>query len=132
MRVMAIAWWYVNGVAGTADTPTDEELLAAWRNLPDDGALAFKFFYDAKAPTRLAQHLNGNDWYWLQPTDSGVLFGHSDDAPEEIAARYPGAILKRGKWTTAEDMQRVVAEQAAASYWGDAPLDVSLDGCGGC
>jgi len=132
MRVMAVHWWYTNGRSGTFECQTDADFISQWAALPDDGVLAFKFWFDAKNPTRLGQNLNGNDWYWLQPTDNGVLFGHSDDTQDEILARYPGAILKRGQWTTADEMQTVVAQQASATYWGDDPLDIVLGGCGGC
>lgn len=131
MRVMAVSWWYTDGRQGHFEAPTDDELMAEWEKLPDDGVLAFKFYYDVCSPTRLAQNLNGNDWYWLQPTDKGVLFGHSDDTQENILARYPGAVLRRGQWTTPDEMQRVITEQSAATYWADAPIDTSLAGCCG-
>jgi len=132
MRVMAVSWWYTEGRQGHFEAPTDDELMSEWSALPDDGVLAFKFYFDAKNPTRLMANANGNNWYWLQRTDNGVLYGHSDDTQDDILARYPGAVLKRGMWTTPEDMQRVVNEQSAAVYWADAPLDISLGGCSGC
>jgi hypothetical protein len=132
MRIMAVAWWYTEGRSGTFECQTDADFVAQWTALPDDGVLAFKFYFDAKAPTRLSQNLNGNDWYWIQPTDNGIVFGHSDDTKEDILTRYPGALLKRGMWTTVNDIQRVISEQAAATYWADDPLDISLSGCNGC
>jgi hypothetical protein len=129
---MAWRWWYVGGLSGSFECANDDEFLAQWKTLPDDGVLGFKFFFDTfSGNTRHARNAGGTDWYWLQPTDNGIVLGNSDDAATEISTRYPGAVLKRGQWTTPDDLERVECEQAKAQYWGDEPITIELAGCCG-
>lgn len=78
-----------------------------WAGLPNDGVLCLKLFYEemASGDERYTLLLDGDDYYFHTPDTN--LFGCSNDPPEEIRERYPGAIIKRGKWTTAEEFYRV-------------------------
>jgi hypothetical protein len=104
MRVASWKAWYIGGRVFCSATH-------AWADLPDDGMLFLKLYFDERTPdgVQLGQNCSGDDWYWHVPgTD---LYAHdSRQTRDEIERRYPGAILKRGKWTTPDEMQRVNAE----------------------
>ena len=74
-----------------------------WRDLPDDGVLGIKLWLDDGQ-----QCIYGFDWYFHIP-DTG-LFAGNDDAPDEILARYPGAILKRGQWIPSDEWRQIKRE----------------------
>ena len=92
-----------------------------WENLPDDGLQARVLYYDKTAPDGkpLRRIDSGADWYWVAPSEQGLIYGFSNDKPEEIVSRYPDAVLKRGRWTSEEMIYRVNDESARA---------VTLDG----
>ena len=98
---------------------TDDRAFAStetpWRDLPDDGVLLVRLYYDEftrGGDVRYTKSLSGDDHYFHVPgTD---LFGCNNDPIPEIRARYPGAVVKRGKWTTHAEMQRVKADAKAA------------------
>lgn len=97
---MAVArWraWY------TENRVFDGQGFADWAELPDDGVLSVMLWF-ADGTRRVEQ---GNDHYWATPEG---IYAHSDDPLDEIERRYPGASVKRGKWTTDAQMQRVAAE----------------------
>ena len=79
-----------------------------WADLPDDGVLLLKLYYDeftADGSVRYTKRLSGDDHYFHAPgTD---LFGCNNDPIEDIHDRYPGVVVKRGKWTTREEMVAV-------------------------
>lgn len=93
--------WYVGG-----DT-IEGRSFAAWKRLPDDGVLTVMLWH-GDGTRRVEQ---GNDSYFATP--DGV-FGHNDETVEQIEARYPGASVKRGMWTTDAEMARVAAEAIEA------------------
>ena len=87
---------------------------SVWSELPADGAINVIKFQDELGsdgkPTR--QILEGYSYYFRQvTTGGGEILGATEDTPAEIEARYPGAVVLRGKWTTEEIMY---AAQAAA------------------
>lgn len=78
-----------------------------WADLPADGVLALVLYYDVWSGDGEVQHrlvLDGSDWYFH---DGDELFGSNSDPPDETLERYPGVEMKRGKWTTAAEMQAV-------------------------
>lgn len=96
--------WYTNGRTFDSDD-TD------WRALPDDGVLAVRLLFGEGQQT-----IYGHDHYFHVPgTD---LFGGSDDPVEEIHERYPGAIVKRGKWAPTEEWRTVKREAQRYGLWG--------------
>ena len=104
MSELAVArWrvWYVGGRVRNGRT------FGAWKRLPDDGVLTVMLWFD-DGTRRVEQ---GNDSYFATP--EGV-FGHNDETAEQIEARYPGASVKRGMWTTDAEMHRVAAEAIEA------------------
>lgn len=107
MKVIAWKAWFAGGVVFCSDGVT-------WDELPDDGMLGLVTVFDERNTAngiRLKRHVDGCDWYWQAPgLDGEPIFGYSDDDPDEIRDRYPGAVVKRGKWTSDPEMSRVIDE----------------------
>lgn len=93
--------WYTEGRVFDGDGFED------WRALPADGVLSVMLWF-GDGTRRVEQ---GNDSYFATPEG---IYGHSDDPAGEIERRYPGASVKRGKWTTDAEMHRVAAEAMEA------------------
>ena len=96
MKVLGWRAWYDTGkVYSSKET--------AWEDLPGDGVLAVRLYFDQQAPdgTPLARVMLGGtgDYYFCAPGPQGPVYGCNNDQPEETGQRYPGASLKRGKWT---------------------------------
>jgi len=77
------------------------EVLTGWDALPDDGIQCVVIYYAETdglgQPRRLV--LSGDDYYFLAPElDHPVC---SNDPPTTIRDRYPGAVIKRGRWASA-------------------------------
>lgn len=102
-----IAWkvWFEGGVSycGTDSDPAD---------LPDDGCLGVML----KITDGTKHNWTGTDWYWYCEIlgDPGWFCGYREEYPtaEDVIARYPGAIVIRGKWTSFADMRRALDEMA--------------------
>lgn len=109
MRVAAWKVWYADGSRHVGTTPE------AWAELPADGVLVVMLYYDEHAETpphvRLRRIMQGNDSYWLQPGEPDHIYGQSNDPPGAIRERYPGAMVKLGRW--ADDGTYKEVEQAA-------------------
>ena len=100
MSVVAWKTWYTNGRAfcSTGSMPED---------LPSDGCLGFVLLLDEF--TDEVQHrriMNSCNYYFIQETENGTIYGHNDE--DDVAERYPGAIIFRGKWTTEKEMSTVL------------------------
>ena len=96
MNVVAWKAWYRGGEAYCSNG-------CEWVDLPDEGVIGVTICYDDD--TR--RFMTGSDFYWLatilgKPT---LCQGLHDDFPER---RYPGAIIKRGVWTTDDEMRHVL------------------------
>ena len=105
MNVISWKAWYRGGQAYCS---TGRE----WADLPDDGVLAVVVIFDEySGKVQLRRMISGTDFYWTCEIDGHETFcqGAHDDFPEH---RYPGAIIKRGVWTSDEEMQRVNEEMA--------------------
>lgn len=89
----------------------------AWRDIPLDGMLVLVVYYDeedahGRPKRKIFDH---EDWYFHEPgTD---LFGTVRGPVDEHLPRYPGAVFKRGKWTTEEEFIRAREE----AYDSEAP-----------
>jgi len=91
-------------------------LQHTWEDLPEDGILAVRT-YESKG-FRFA----GADYYFMAPGPNDVIFGidydrRDADVREEILKRYPGAVVRRGKWTDVETFDLVNNEMQAAEQW---------------
>jgi hypothetical protein len=102
--VDVLTWkaWYRGGQAYCA---TGHE----WADLPDDGVLGVVVVFDEKSPgteVQLRRFVSGSDLYWACEIDGHftICQGAWEDKPHK---RYPGAEIKKGVWTSDEEMQRV-------------------------
>jgi len=100
-----VGWraWFDNGdVYCSRDTD--------WKDIPDDG-VQYVMDYDAELSSdgNYRGILSGYDYYWITPESGFEVFG----GHEHPGDRYPGAIIKRGKWMPSvkfEDLRRKVVE----------------------
>jgi hypothetical protein len=105
MEVVAWKAWYHGGRAFCSTG-------APWEDLPDEGVLGVVMVFDEKSPgtdVQMRRMMAGSDLYW--GCEIGGHFtlceGSHEDLPQE---RYPGASVKRGVWTSDEEMSRVNEE----------------------
>lgn len=104
MRVIAWKAWYCGGAAFCSKE-------VDWAELPDDGMLGYVLAFDKLDPQgrHYTRKNTGKDWYWMSPgMKEHPIYGYSNDPKEEILTRYPGASLKRGKWTDELEMYAVL------------------------
>lgn len=86
--------WYDGGrVFSSEDT--------AWGDLPADGVQHVAVYL---GPGR--RDMAGCDYYFK----AGEVIGANNDNPGDIAKRYPGASIKRGRYTTDEELERIQVE----------------------
>jgi hypothetical protein len=99
-RIIGWRAWYTGG--RTFDSATTE-----WEDLPDDGVVLIMLYQDVRDSSNffLRRGMSGADYYFK----SGDIYG-SGFHDDEIPRRYPGASIKRGKWTTEEEMYAVTEE----------------------
>ena len=110
-RIVALAVWYEEGPPHEFVEPN---LDIEWLVLPEDGLQAIKGLYNHVNPSNevpYAFSLSGCDWYFMTP--DGIVGGDTNTTKEEIERRYPGAVVKRGKWTSPANIDRINAEVAA-------------------
>lgn len=95
MRMVAWKAWYKGGRAYCSG-----EVL--WAELPDDEALGFVVLFD-NGERRM---VSGSDLYWMVELEGDLTIcqGFHDD---HVDKRYPGAVLKKGAWTSDAEMRRV-------------------------
>lgn len=117
-RIVALQAWFAGDRVFRGEFAGAAELIEWWRGLPDDGALAFRAWFNHRAPVRLGARLSGCRWYFLLAQEDAALDG-DDGPPEEIRRRYPQAILKRGQLVGIEEMRRVNEALRAATYWAE-------------
>ena len=107
MNVVGWRAWYLGGRAFDSKTNT-------WADLPDDGVIQIYLFMDTRdQTTRLPYRrgMAGSDFYW-HVAGEGV-YGCCDASemkPDEILKRYPGALIKRGRWVSQEEYDAVIKE----------------------
>jgi hypothetical protein len=92
--------WYIGGFFFEGDS-------SAWGEMPDDGMLAVKVFFNDDT----ARNCAGNDWYGLlvlSPDSWTVIHNNNTDNDK----RYPTALWKRGKWTTEDEMHQVIQKMS--------------------
>jgi hypothetical protein len=96
--------WYVDGTIIDGNSESD------WIAAPDNGvAMVAAYYGNDEYGRKLGQFLSGSDWYWMFENDLyhnsystyEVDFWVDNPAPE-------GAISKKGKWTTEENLENIV------------------------
>lgn len=100
--------------------------MMAWEDLPDDGMLALRWYEDTEKPNNPGipngLKLTGVDYYFMAPGPQGEIMGGDIDrreinVKEEIKQRYPGAVVKRGKWTDPDTFDSAWQDVKAAQTW---------------
>ena len=101
-----IRWrvWYDDGAIYASDEHS-------WADLPDDGVLV-RIIYYADGTKQIQQ---GTDYYYEAPHFSGEPVLGAGMDKDEIEKRYPGAIIKRGRWCPDEFYKKIVAEAFKSS-----------------
>lgn len=79
----------------------DSESMS-WEELPEDG-VQLVVVYLPKGQ----RHISGCDFYFK--ADGDILGGNSD-SEVSIRRRYSGAVIKRGRWTSDEEIGRIKQE----------------------
>lgn len=114
LQPIQVVGWKVWVVTPQSEVKTlTGRTLAACRSVPDDGVLVWMLYYDrfnTSGDVRYRRIEQGSDTYFCAPGMSDVLYGHSDDKPDTVKARYPGAVVKLGKWADDATYRRVVNE----------------------
>lgn len=92
---MLLGWriWYEDG--RIIKQTTFEE----WVNADDDGLYGKMLYYDDEV--KVPREIQLADWYYVAPHQYSNEFIHgtcNDNKIKETKKRYPGAVLKRGKW----------------------------------
>lgn len=86
-----------------------------FEDLPDDGILFIMVYYANEKGRIVRRQLSGDDWYFCQRKPGRAdLIGSNRHDPESTARRYPGCIIKRGKWTDDLTFQEVQLEAMAS------------------
>ena len=85
----------------------------AWAALPEDGIVEVLVHYsDGRKNT-----FGGHDFYFYAPHVEGPIYGStSNTTRKEIKRRYPGAVVKLGKWVPEATLCRVQKEAAEARW----------------
>jgi hypothetical protein len=102
---MRIRWriWY------TDDRLFDSDLGHTIDDLPRDGVLYVRIDHIGPGIPEGTHRVMGQcEWYWHDPKRN-IWASDSRQTKEEIEARYPDAILLRGKWTSDEEIARIKA-----------------------
>ena len=77
-----------------------------WDSVPFDGIIQMVTYKESN----YREMFSGHDYYFHAPHPKGTIYGCNNDSLEEIEKRYPGAIIKRGKWVPPEEMARIQKE----------------------
>lgn len=90
----------------------DGETQSDWDALPDENVIgiAIRFGKDEYDIT-LAELVSGSDWYWMRNGKIEQSCTSSDVPDEWLPHNAPeGASLKRGRWTTEEELHQIDSE----------------------
>jgi len=90
-----ISWrcWYNNLQSEIVEYTS---LNSTLDNLPEDGFQAMRLWF-ADGNSKV---ISGNDYYFFYEHPTGIIYGQTNDTPETINSRYPGALIKKGRYTT--------------------------------
>ena len=86
-----------------------------WEEIPTDGV---QVMYVYKSDGR-RMHMAGYSSYFKLDGPNGEVYGSNMDEPDVTAERYPGAWIKRGKWTSLEHLERLQKEAAEFDWFHD-------------
>jgi hypothetical protein len=94
-RVAGYVVWYADGSSCSSRNKS-------WDQMPADGVLMVMLYFDkfTAGNKRYAEVQQGHEHYFRMPDGSDWIHGYSNDSAGDIQKRYPGAIVKRGKWAS--------------------------------
>lgn len=97
------AWFVIDNAVKVFDGLS----LDDFRALPDDGMEGMMLAF----PDATRRNISGSDWYWALEGINGPIYGQGF-SPEytsaaDVVARYPGASVKRGKYTDEVTLQGI-------------------------
>ena len=104
MVVLGWRCWYDDG---TEYNSVDHR----WADLPDVGLQIRMVFSDVGREIQ-----NGVDRYWEHETAQGKVYGAGHESIAEVAANYPGAVIKSGLWVNS-DFFKTLLKRSYASSW---------------
>lgn len=106
-RVLGLLVYYDGGSVYRVTTPDQ------WAAMPDFGVIEAVIYFDGGRRNTLG----GNRFYFYAPHPDGPIWASMNaETKKEIEEKYPGAIVKQGKWVPETTMERVSA-QAIADGW---------------
>jgi len=90
-----------------------------WADLPVDG-VQYLMLYESTfdhhdPPQRTRMSHSGQDHYFRQETEHGVVYGSNNDSKEQNEERYPGAVVLKGRWADSDFYENIIVE-AMADY----------------
>lgn len=91
-----------------------------WSKAPYDDVLVIVEYFGDMNGIPLKRITNCSDWYWMTPNGNvhGNGISYEDKHDWWVECEFPtDAIVKRGKWTTDEQFERVMIE--ARDYQGE-------------
>lgn len=107
MDVVGWRAWYRGGRVYDSKT-------TAWADLPDDGVIQIYLFMDERDKTSRMPYRRGmacSDYYWYVPGEDVYGSCNADEMlPTEIIRRYPGALIKKGRWVSEQEYADVMLE----------------------
>ncbi len=118
MSIRTLGWVaWVDTVTGIVRFSSKE---TPWVDVPDDG-IVYKMLYKVVDdgtnrqlnPPNSREEMIGVDHYFEAPHRDGTIYGSSNESIEVIEARYPGAVVKKGKWVPSEtffDVQKLATD----------------------
>lgn len=84
-----------------------------WEAVPSDGVVEM-FIYKEGG---YGEGFSGHDHYFHAPHLEGIIYGCNDDSIEEIQRRYPGAIVKKGKWVPPDVFAKIQKDLKLHYRW---------------
>lgn len=109
MKVIGWRVWVDGGL-------TFESRWHRWEEVGNDGIIKM-YIYKEEG---YREGFGGHDHYFHAPHSEGTIYGCNNDSVEEIEKRYPGAVVKKGKWVPPEVMERI--DREAAEYKWQLPV----------
>lgn len=107
MKVIGWRAWYAGGRKYSSKSST-------WEELPKDGVIQIYLFMDERNKSSRMPYrrgMAGSDYYWHVPGEDVYGACNADEmGPNEILLRYPGALIKKGKWVSEQEYDAVIKE----------------------
>lgn len=104
--ILGFRVWYENDQIFDSKTTT-------WEVLPDDGLIVVMLYENKRLKSGTGYYrkiCSNQSYYWVVPPNNLDVF-YDDDNPIE---RYPGAVVKRGKWVPYAEYETAIKKAMEA------------------